>query len=296
METTDKTFKQELSITDEKFDIDEMSYYRLYISIGSDNLRLCAVDSIQKRCVLLSDYRFFGRHTTADLISTLNWIYDGDGYLKANFWQSVNVLMKGNPFTLVPKEFFDESSPEKYLQLVSADTRDMKVVVSEQQTVDAVNLFYADEQLIDWFHQTYRTRVIEFVHQTAPFIEGIRTLKMDSAQSLHIFIENGYVIIGVIQEEKLQFCNVFRYRMPQDLLYFVLFVIDEIRLDKNTIPTRLYGQIEEKSEIFVTLDRYITHLEIYHPLPSWLSFGYQFNEVSNQYYFDLYSMFLGPHP
>ncbi|NJO02547.1 MAG: DUF3822 family protein [Bacteroidia bacterium] len=292
----DKIFKQEVSIKDEKFDIDDMSYYRLYITVGEDNFRFCVIDSLQNRCMLLEDYHFFRKLSSEELVSSLNRIYDSNLFLKANFWQSVSIVLKGNAFTLVPREFFEESSPEKYLRLVAPKLEQMLVVVAEQQSLDAVNIFQADNNIVNWFHQTYPTRVIEFLHQTSAFIEGTRHLSRDSdVPSVHAFVEASYMIINVMREDQLELCNVFPFKSGNDLIYFTLFVMDELRLDKDTTPLFLYGNIELESEIYRSIRSYLGRVTIQSELPPWSQFNYQFQEASTHYYFDLFSMHLCPH-
>ncbi|MDX2305052.1 MAG: DUF3822 family protein [Microscillaceae bacterium] len=293
MKTDDRIFKQELSIKDTEFDIDSMAFYCLYISVGHDNLRFCIIDSKSNRCVLLEDYRFFNQLSTDELIASLNRIYDNDLFLKANFWQKINIIPKGLPFTLIPREFFEESSPEKYLNLSAYKNESYLVVAAEQQSVDAINIFYAEKKLVNWFHKTYPTRVIEFTHQSAAFIEGVKRQNPKSKQSqTHIFIDNNYFILLVVKEGQLEFCNVFPYHTSNDFIYFVLFVMDELRLDKESCPVKLYGNIDHNSEIFQLIRTYMVYVSVINEQPNWLKFGFAFEEINNYQYFDLYGMHL----
>ena len=293
MSTEDRIFKREVTIKDNDFDAEALSYYCLYISVGHDSLRYCMVDSKTNRCVLLEDYRFFNQLSTDELIASLNRIYDNDLFLKNPFWQKINIIPKGQAFTLIPREFFEESSPEKYLSLAGHQNQNFLVVAAEQQSVDAVNVFYAEKKLVNWFHKAYPTRVIEFTHQTAAFIEGVKRQNPKSKQShMHIFVDNNTLIIVVMNEGQLEFCNIFPYHTSNDLIYFVLFVLDELRLDKETCPVHLYGNIDNQSEIYQLIRTYISQVSLLNEHPNWLKFSYAFEQINNYSYFDLYGIHL----
>ena len=294
METQDKLFKLDLSIQDERFDIDEMSYYRLYIALGESNLRVCVIDSLQNRCLLIEDYGFYKKQDIQELISSLNRIYDNDRYLKANFWQSVSIIFKGQSFSLVPQKLFDANHADKYIQFNSIEnTSENQVLFAEQPAFEAVNVFQAKQKLVDWFKQTYRSREIDFYHQTLPFNEGIKAMgKSKRTNNLHIFVEGNYIITSVLKSNQLEFCNIFSYKTSKDFIYFVLFVMDEHRLDREQTEVTLYGNINQLAEVFKFLRTYINKVNINSEKPDWVSFSYFFDEAPLHYYFDLYSAHL----
>ncbi len=293
MEIVDRLFKQDISVKDDKFDIDNMNSYRLYLSLSANSLRFSIIDSGQDRCMLLQDYRFFGNLNRDDLVSALNRIYDSDLFLKANFWQSVSINIKGKAFTLVPREVFNEDNPEKYLKYVSRDTHENLVVVQAQSTLEAVNVFYVDKVLVNWFHQTYPTRVIQFTHQSAAFIEAIRKIGRNSkGTQMHLFLDNNFFLCGVLEKSQLTFCNVFNYRSAQDFLYFILFVADEQRLEAENISIFLHGYVDPVSEVFKLLSTYFQDVQLYTDKASWLNFSYAFDEVPLHFYLDLLGMHL----
>ncbi len=291
-----EVFRQELSIKDDNFDIDDMSYYSLYLSLGADSLKFCVVNSLENRCMLLSDYQFFSPMGSDELVSSLNFIYDSDLFLKANFWQRVSIILRGKSFTLVPEEFFDESSPEKYLKFSENKTDDSLIIVHKMQSMDAVDIFMADKKLVNWFHKTYPTRVIDFVHHTVPFVEGIKKVHEDSGQNaLHLLIDKNYIIAGFFRGYQLELCNLYPYQEANDIVYFVLFILDELRADRERVSVYLYGQVVSNSQIFQTIKRYVQQVQVVAQAPAWLSFGYQFEEARQHQYFDLYAMHLCSH-
>lgn len=297
MAIKDKAYKHEINIKDNTFDIDAMNNYRLYILLGENSLQICVADSIQNRCLILEDYRFYSLPQTDALIASLNRIYDNSLFLKANFWQNITIIVKNNPFTLVPRELFQANQSEKYLQYITEVGQEMQILHAPQASAEAINVFVMESKLYEWFKQTYPNRTLNFLHPTTTFIEGIKkqipiVKRPRGEYQAHIYVNVSYLIITVWKDGNLEFCNTFRYQTSQDFAYFVLFVLDELRLNRETCKVRLYGSIQPISEVFRILNTYISDLLIWSEKPNWLAFSHDFDEVTQHFYFNLYSTHL----
>ncbi|MCU0447423.1 MAG: DUF3822 family protein [Microscillaceae bacterium] len=293
MNIQDKVFKQETNIKDPSFDIEAMNYYRLFICLGEDSLRFNVVNSRDNKCLLLEEFRFFSRLSVEEQMEALNRIYDNDLFLKANFWFGIYLIIKASPFTLVPREFFDEVNPVKYLQHITPIHTNQQIFVNEQRSLDAVNVFLNDNLLIQWFKQTYPNRHLQYIHQTQAFIEGIRRNNLIvNRPQMHVLIEPNYLIISVLNGDDLEFCNTFQYRVAADFVYFVLLVMDELHLDKQACELTLYGKINPISEIYKLMRTYVGQVKIYDEQPDWVKFSSDFDGLPHTYYFDLYGMAL----
>ncbi len=293
-EKIDKVYQLETYIKSDKFDVEDMSYYQLCLSVSNEHFRFCAVNSLDHTCLILQDFRFFARQSEDELLNTLNRIFDNDMFLKANFWKSINIIQKGQPYTLVPSKFFEETAPERYLKPIAVKTDKLAITTQEHPEFEMVSISYIDKKLQNWLRTTYPTRDIKYVHQTDAFLKGITLQKRPQSQSssVHIFVENSYFLMTVIGKEGgLEFSNAFSYRHANDFIYYILFVLDELRLSKDTTPLFVYGNLNPVSEIFKNLQIYFGEVALVTKNPNWLRFEYLFDEVSNYHYFDLYGLY-----
>jgi hypothetical protein len=60
----------------------------------------------------------------------------------------------------------------------------------------------------------------------------------------------------------LKFCNRFAYKTPQDLVYYVLFAMNELEIEPDEIILRVNGNITEQSEDFELLNQYLPNVKI----------------------------------
>ncbi|NJL14866.1 MAG: DUF3822 family protein [Microscillaceae bacterium] len=288
-----KTYTQEASVRSELFDIDQLSQYVLCLAIGAEGLRFCAIDQNSRQCLMLQHYQFFKKLAADDWFNTLHRIYDNDLFLKANYWQNIEILILEQPFSLVPREFFEESAPDRYLKYSHPKSPAEVVVVTEQPGTDAFSVFYLEKKLLEWFRKMYPGREIDFNHTSAAFIAGINRQFPDlRTPSLHVLVEGRQMVVVYFSEGNLRFCNVFGFQQPADILYYLFFTMDELRLEKEKITTYLYGMVLPDSEIYRTLKLYLSDLVLFRQNPNWIKFHHGFDEIHNHFYFGLYTAFL----
>lgn len=293
MPTQNQLFKEELRIADKDLDVNDLGYYRLLLSLGEQEFKIGVVSSLEHRCLALEEYRFYHPLSSEELIGFLNSIYDNHAFLKANYWMSINVMFKNSPFTLIPREFFIETDPSPYLKYTSANTQQERVIVAEQSSLDSVNIFSVNPLLTEWFEQTYYNKDINFMHQTQVFVEASKN-QHNSTESIHthLFIENGYFLISVFKDKKLELCNTFPYKTSKDFIYYVLFILDEMRIDKESTLLYIYGNVTQESDLLKLLQRYIYEVKLIDQQARWLAFSYEFDTIPHSMYFDLYGMYL----
>ena len=62
-------------------------------------------------------------------------------------------------------------------------------------------------------------------------------------------------------EGALQFYNTFSFTTAEDLIYYVMFVMEQLSLNSEKIEIDLYGEVEEDSNIYDLLSQYIRNVK-----------------------------------
>lgn len=293
METQDTSFKTIISVKSENFDLDAIADYQLLLSIGEDALRIAVTDINTKYLLYAEDYQFPSNLLQSnELIAGLSRIFESHLFLKANFWHGITVSFRKSLFTLVPNEHFEEKAVLKYLKLTGEIPAETVCITTEQQTIDARNLFVADKEIINWLQDiVYPSCKIKFIHQTSALIEGIFQNNSGTYPvQMHVQVEKDHLVIIVNRNRVLELCNIFQYQSAQDFIYYVLFIIDELRLDPRTCKLNLYGQINTNSAIFELIHKYIQEISMSKEAPKKINFGASFDNFPFYKYFDLLSM------
>ena len=63
--------------------------------------------------------------------------------------------------------------------------------------------------------------------------------------------------IVVLENKKLGFYNSFEYHSKQDFIYYVLFALEQLKIDPDKTPIHLLGDIHRDSELYQITYTYI---------------------------------------
>jgi hypothetical protein len=71
--------------------------------------------------------------------------------------------------------------------------------------------------------------------------------------------------IIAIKNQDLIFYNTFEYSTKEDFIYYILFTLEQLKLDPETIKTGLIGTINKDDELFKIIYKYIRFVEFSKP-------------------------------
>jgi hypothetical protein len=280
-------------IKDDALDIDAIPQYALSLEVSNDGFRCAIVDTEVNRCLWLEDYRFTSVFFPEQVVDQLNSIFDDHQLLQAGFWQKVRVSFKNQHFTLIPESLFKREYAEGYLRFSAESLKDTEEVYFYQHANrEIVNVFAGEKKVADWFRNTYPSRNVSFVHHTSAFIEGV--LQHEDyvpARSMSILVESSYLTVLVTNNYLVEYCNTFFYLSAQDFIYYVMLVMDELRLNPDACRVTLYGEISHDSAIHDVLYKYIRNIS-FGSKPTALKFSFQFDEMMDHRYFDVFNAYL----
>lgn len=242
--------------------------------------------------MMLEHYEFNQAGSTKEILAVLKEIYEDNHYLNAGFWKSIKLNIKNLKFSLVPNSLFAESYAKDILS-VNCTVSDFEVLYYyKHSSNDTVNIFAAEQELIDWFKRIYPNKLVEVLHHTSTMMEGVLQYATgNQAKSVFVNIEDQIATVAVRDNNALIFINNFKYSSPNDLLYFILFTYDELDLNTDSIPLVLMGNIHKNSDYYSRLFKYIRNIS-FSRRPQGIKFGYKFDEITDHSYFGLYNTIL----
>ena len=157
---------------------------------------------------------------------------------------------------------------------------------------DAVNVFAYDQKLVTWIQSLYPKKKIQIIQQGSALIEGV--LRYDDhthEKSMFCLYDAGILHIVVTKDQKLYYYNQFAVRKSNDFLKYIMLVFKEIGLSQKSTKVLVWGNIKPKSPQIEILRKYIKNIS-FGSKPSYLKFGYHFDEIMDHQYFDVFSIFL----
>ncbi len=274
-----------------KFNVDYLSQYSLYFLLGKQHFKFCVVDSKSSDCLLLEDYLIGTNDQPDETVDTLKVIFETHHLLNAGFWNSVKLAFLSPKSVLVPSAMFDKDSLPEYLKMNCETSEDDGFYYFKHNTGKMVNVFAANKKVVGWFKEQYPNLNLHLLHYSSALIEGVPRQNDASRQkSMSLFVNIDSAEILVHHNEKLLYCNQFSYQTPDELLNYVLVVMDQLDLDPNVSKVQLWGNISNQSDYFKTLYKYVRNLS-FGKRPSVIKFSFEFDEIDEHQYFDLYGLY-----
>lgn len=291
MTTETKHYRLQTQLTDESFTASKADAYNLYLAAGKNTLRFGIEDVARSKFVAMEEYSLTNVFTPLQLAEQLRQIVAEHPFLNQVSWHLIRVSVKNQKFTLLPGTLFDASAPGDYLQMhAELDAFHDQVLFYHHQGIDAVNIFAADHHLLAFLSETFPADKTQIRHLTSTLIEALlHTTERTPQKKMYVYVELNYVTIILIQDGNLAFCNVFYYTTPEDFIYFLIFIMQEQKLNPDQDPITIWGDLTHDSALFDIVRKYVRHVR-FGKKPTGLNYSYKFEEQFEHRYLDLFSL------
>ena len=262
-------------IKDSTFDSLQISNYHLSIELSEKSISYCIVDKNKYRCYLL----FSQNYESQNLLKILN----EDEFITREFL-SKSISFVNFPNTLIPKELYNEKD-KKNIFLVNHSLTNEELVIDELKS-KIINLYAIPNTIF----QTVKNVIPEAILRSNSSILINNFLSLNNLQeTMFLFLKDSYINIVVTKGNKLIFQNKFEYQTKEDLLFYVLFSIQQLNFSNEEINTVIYGNISK--EEYNILYQYIRNIKFGNKLKD-ISCSNEFNNIEDHCYNILYRQFL----
>jgi len=241
--------------------------YDLSIRLLPDGFSFAVFDTIKERLLSLEEFRFTAAQNLLSafgfqpFIEWLDEIYEVRIILKEDFRQ-VKILLGGIKYTLMPVSLIANEDCRQYLAFNHPVSSDSFVKSDKLKTADAFLIHAVETPLQQWLEKNFSDALC-FHNCTAllnAFYLGVKGGKGITRVLLNI--QSDVIDLMVYRGDQLVYCNSFYYSASTDLLYYVLFVMEQLKIDTEETTVFLSGNIEHESEIFKLLESWIRNLRL----------------------------------
>jgi hypothetical protein len=289
--TETKHYRLTHKITDESFNVQALGDYHLYLSIGNQMLRAAVADAGRNKFILLEDYELTNIFTPLQAAQQVQQILQTHAYFGLATWKTIRVGIKNQSFTLVPETLFEPQAEANYLRLhCNLDTYHEQVLTYHHAAIEAVNIFATDKYLINAFSAIYPDKPIRYVHQTSALIAALLHYGERNGQmKVYGYVEKNTLTLLLIRDGALLFCNMFHFNTPEDFMYFLVFVLQEQKLNPDKDAVTIWGDITHDSSLFTLMRKYIRQVH-FGARPNGVAFSYKLEEQFDHRFLDVYSL------
>ena len=241
-----------LSIIDESLNIEYSKNCILSIRISPDGFSFSILDSINKRVIALFHQDTFNKEPEFQL-KKIRTIYDEVELLSYDYLNTRIFSLIPEKTTLVPKDVFVPYLTENFFRLAHTPSKNGKVMSSFIPTFKSYAIYEMYRPLIAFLGEK---------HQYANFynelVASVYNIDFQSSFLKVTILKEQIVILAFDQDST--FYNSYYYEGENDLLYYTMGVVKNLKLDIDTI--HLEGIINHRESIFHRFKQYFNKVNI----------------------------------
>ena len=257
----------------------------LSVEVGLSNFRFCLFDTLTFTYILLKEFEFKTKGISesckkiADIIAS-------ESLLQKEFYSS-SLTLNEFPSTLVPTPFYKE---ERNREILGFNHNLYEEILSDKmQQMDAMNIYSVPTDLLSLIHQSFPNTQIKC--NSSIFIEQLLLQNNSLEAKVYASVKNNILEVGMIEENKLELHNSFSIETKEDMLYFLLFSMEQLRLSPEKTELILLDDILKSDERYNLLYQYIRNIS-FGNRPENLNFSKELESIKSHQYFCLFSQLL----
>ncbi len=279
---------------DRLFDQALTTQYSLSIRIDPDGLSFSVYSHQVSRFIVLESMILqnttafsSGESAKALFVDRLDGFFNQHPWILKPFRHTCLFINSLN-YTLVPHALYDPLQKETYLEFVHRHVDSEIILDHFLNSAEAWVVYSVHKNLNELLNRHFSQA--KFLHHAGTMVETIlpRYRHSELRNPVFVNIRTGSFDIIVIKEGKLLYCNSFEWRTNEDLVYYLIFVLDQLALNPENVPVVLSGEIDPESLLYELIQRYIRHVDLIKnpesPLPGISipnSFGHKFYDLLN---------------
>ncbi len=241
----------------------DLSYTKLSIQISLNGLSFCVLDSISNTIIKQERTTFSEELIPFQVLKKLKEVLENNEIDKMSF-SDVTIIHRNALFSLVPKALFDKKEIANYLKFNTKILANDLIACDEILNFDIINVYVPFVNINNYIYELFGEFV--FQHNGTVLIQSLLN-NFDGGKEpvCYVHVLEQQLDITVIVNKKLLFYNSFNFSTNDDFIYYILFVIEQLKLDAETLKLKLFGNIEEDDQLFNVCFKYVRNVSVFVP-------------------------------
>lgn len=193
---------------------------------------------------------------------------------------STEVLINFNKFSLVPEHLYSKGAGKSILTYSCRLEKGDHIYTDHWSNSEAMLVYALPLNIMEWCEKSFNA--VSFRHQ-ATAIEYLYQLYPKDKTFALLFVESNSADLYLARNGKVFWYNKFKHQTEEDLLYYVLYTLEQNRFLATELELKVAGQVLKGEKLYKLLSGYIGSVqELPIPLGFELSSQISPQEMKNQ--------------
>jgi hypothetical protein len=172
--------------------------------------------------------------------------------------RSTQVLVNFNKFSIVPEHLYSKGSGMSILNYTCRLEKGDHIYTDHWPNSEAMLVYALPLSVMDWCKKNFNA--VSFRHQ-ATALEYLYQLYPKDKTFAFLFVEKGSSDLYLARNGKVFWYNKFKHQTEEDLLYYVLYSLEQNRFIATELNLHVAGQVLKGEKLFKLLSRYLGGVE-----------------------------------
>ncbi len=278
-------FVQILKKYDESLDKDQVKEYSLSTQLSPGGFSFSIFHTGLNKYLSLEAVDWDLTSNGSELAERLEQYFKTHEWLNLNF-PSVLLYYEAPHTTLVPAPLFDHNHVGQIARFNFHVPDNHMILTDKIQTLDAYLIYSVPEilmrKLLDLIPE------FKIFSHAGSYIELLLTRhkNLQPNKLMFVNIRSGSFDIFITAGKKLLFHNAFVYSSKEDVIYYVIFVMEQLSINPEETEVFLSGIIDRDSRLFEIMFKYVRHISFLE-LSDQFNYSYHFNDIPQHYFYNL---------
>lgn len=241
--------------------ITDKNYKKLVIQVSLNGLSFACLDTITNKAFTLESITIDNFEKNVRIEDVFTQSFSKYPELQSKY-DEILIIHSNNLCTFVPKALFDEEYLGSYLQFNTKVFETDFFAFDEIPNYEMNTVYIPYVNLNNFFIDQFGT--FDYKHANTILVEKLLDLsKNNDARKMFIHVSENHFEMVVLQNQKLELYNSFEYKTPEDFMYYILFVAEQLHLNPENFQLELLGKINEESPLFKIAYKYIRNVKLF---------------------------------
>lgn len=236
------------------------NYKKLSLKVALNEMTFCCFDTLNQE---ITDFKSIPFSIHRPLEDQLWKAFVNYPELMLSYDEIV-VLHDNSLNTFVPQALFDEEFLASYLQY------NTKVFETDFFAYDSIGSYDINNVYVPFMdlNNFLIDRYGPFEYKNSNSILTSKLLdasKNIDEKQVFVHVQDNHFQIIVVRNQRLLLFNSFEYKTPEDFLYYLLFTMEQLMLNPETIKVSVLGKIDEETPAFKLAYTYIRNFSLFEP-------------------------------
>jgi len=259
--------------------------YRLSIRISPDGFSFCIFDNPRNKFAAVADWDFQGVFNNISLKNLLKEFIPQQEWLQLKY-EKILIIVENQYATIIPKALYLKNQRREYLKLNFNIIENDIVKCDVIGLIEAVNIFSIPNSLFSTIVDNFPEATIH--HHSSALIQTLLLMNKNKSSETEVFvnIRKGNFDIVIIKNNTLLFYNSFPYNCKEDFIYYLIFVLEQLKQNPEETQVTLIGNISKISNVYEIAYKYVRRIGFGNRNNSF-DYSYIFDEFPPHFYFNL---------